>query len=82
MAQTGISKEGQCQPTSSRKPAQGLVKDGTDSEGCLDAALLSLSRSESAPSTEKPVERSSERKQPARASKRDIVFVSPSNAVA
>jgi hypothetical protein len=76
MAQTGVSKEGQCQPTSSRKPSQGPLKDETDSEGCLDAALLSLTHSEAAPSTEKPVERSSERKQPARASKRDIIFVS------
>jgi hypothetical protein len=76
MAQTGLSKEEQSWPSSSLKLAQGLSKDVVDYEGHPDAALPSMTHSESGPSAEKPAERSSERKQPARASKRDIVFVS------
>jgi hypothetical protein len=73
MAQTGASTEESKQRVSSLKHAHGSLKDGTDSEGCLDAPLPAQTYSESGPSGEKP--RNSERKQPARASKRDIVFV-------
>jgi hypothetical protein len=60
---------------SSLECAHGLTKDGTDSEGYMDAPLPAQTYSESGPSGEKLTERNSERKQPARASKRDIVFV-------
>src|SRR5216683_5085373 len=63
------------QPISSLKHAQGLSRDGSGSGGCLGTAVPALTNSESGPSGGKPTERSSERKQPARASKRDIVFV-------
>jgi hypothetical protein len=77
MAQTEISTEGPSQPTSSPKHGHGLAKSRIKSEECLDAALPAQTYSESGPSGEnfKHTGRSSERKQPARASKRDIVFV-------
>jgi hypothetical protein len=74
MAQTGVSTKESKPRMSSLKYAHGLTKDGTDSEGCMDAPLPAQT-SESGPSGEKLTERNSERKQPARASKRDIVFV-------
>lgn len=75
MAQTGISTEESSEPTSSLKPSEGLAKDGTDSQVYPDPELPVPTPSESGPSGAKSAERSSERKQPARASKRDIVFV-------
>jgi hypothetical protein len=75
MAQTGASTEEPKQRVPSLKHAHGPLKDGSDSEGCLDAPLPAQTYSESGPSGGKPTERNSERKQPARASKRDIVFV-------
>jgi hypothetical protein len=74
MAQTGISTEESSEHTSSLKPTEGLAKDGTDSQGYPDPELPVPTPSESGPSGVKLAERSSERKQPARASKRDIVF--------
>jgi len=87
MAQSGVSIEKSSQPTSSLPRAHGQGEghakdDGTDfqfQEHPNTAGLPVPARdpSESAPSGEKRAEseRSSERKQPARASKRDIVFV-------
>jgi hypothetical protein len=75
MAQTGISTEESSEPTSSLKPSEGLAKDGPDSQRYPDPELPAPTPSESGPSGARPAERSSERKQPARASKRDIVFV-------
>ena len=75
MAQTGTSTEESGESASSLKPAEGLAKDRTDSQDCPDPILPASTLSESGPSKAKPAERSSERKQPARASKRDIVFV-------
>ena len=75
MAQTGTSSEESDKPTSSLKPIEGFAKDGTDSQGCQDPILPATTHSESGPSETKLAERSSERRQPARASKRDIVFV-------
>jgi hypothetical protein len=75
MAQTGISSEESSKPTSSLKPIEGFAKDGTDSQECQDPVFPAPTHSESGPSGTKLAERSSERKQPARASKRDIVFV-------
>jgi hypothetical protein len=75
MAQTGTSTEDSGEATSSLKPTEVLAKDGTDSQDCPDPVLPASTLSESGPSGVKPAERSSERKQPARASKRDIVFV-------
>ncbi|KAI9509944.1 hypothetical protein F5148DRAFT_1183357 [Russula earlei] len=86
MAQTGISTVGSSRSTSSlqhtQEDARGDAgdakdaKDETDSRACPDAALpvAGASTSETAQVGEKRAERSSERKQPARASKRDIVF--------
>ncbi|KAI0282133.1 hypothetical protein BGY98DRAFT_955911 [Russula aff. rugulosa BPL654] len=74
MAQTGISSEESSKPTFSLKPIEGFAKDGTDSQGCQDPVFPAPTHSESGPSGTKLAERSSERKQPARASKRDIVF--------
>jgi hypothetical protein len=69
MAQTGISTEESSERTSSLKPTEGLKTE------CPDPVLPAPTPSESGPSGAKLAERSSERKQPARASKRDIVFV-------
>ncbi|KAH9966508.1 hypothetical protein BC827DRAFT_1176408 [Russula dissimulans] len=81
MAQSEVSTENISQPTSSLQRAQGheeghAMDDGTDFQEHPDTAVSPAPRnpSESAPSGEKRAERSSERKQPARASKRDIVF--------
>ena len=76
MAQTGTSTEDSGDAASSLKPTAGLAKDGTDSQDCPDPVLPASTFSGSGPSGVKPAERGSERKQPARASKRDIVFVS------
>ncbi|KAI0295485.1 hypothetical protein BC826DRAFT_1008037 [Russula brevipes] len=76
-AQTGVSTEESsqsAQPTSSLQHTQSLARDGTDSLRCPDAVLPAPTYSESGPSGERRAERHSERKQPARASKRDIVF--------
>ena len=75
MAQTGTSTEESGEPASSLKSTEGLAKDRTDSQDCPDPVLPASTLPESGPSGAKPAERSSERKQPARASKRDIVFV-------
>ncbi len=75
MAQTGISTEESSKLVPSLKPIEGFAKDGMDSQGCQDPVFPAPSHSESGLSGTKPPEKSSERKQPARASKRDIVFV-------
>lgn len=75
MAQTGMSTEESGQAVSSLKPTECLAKDGMNSQDCPDPVLPASTLSQSGPSGVKPAERSSERKQPARASKRDIVFV-------
>ncbi|KAI0005877.1 hypothetical protein BJV74DRAFT_800497 [Russula compacta] len=74
MAQTGVTKEESTEPTSSLHCTQGPSKDEADPQRCPDTVLPAPSCSESGPTEPKRAERSSERKQPARASKRDIVF--------
>ncbi|KAI0256535.1 hypothetical protein BJV78DRAFT_1165107 [Lactifluus subvellereus] len=75
MAQSGASPNESNPPTSSQKSAQAFTKDNANPPGCPDGVVLPAPTfSESNPFEPKPVEGSSERKQPARASKRDLGF--------
>ncbi|KAH9981454.1 hypothetical protein BGW80DRAFT_1270329 [Lactifluus volemus] len=72
MAHSGGSTNGSSPPTASQQSAQALT---ADPYGCPDGAILSVPTClESNPSGTKSAEGNAERKQPARASKRDITF--------
>ncbi|KAI0306711.1 hypothetical protein B0F90DRAFT_1692430 [Multifurca ochricompacta] len=74
MARTGVSAHESSRPTTSQQSVQPLTKDMAESQGLPDTELPASTSSGAGPSGIKSTERSTERKQPARASKRNVGY--------